>query len=274
MAHLGVVELEFSAIPEGKYTSRSQFARVVTQAWVKRELPCLSCSSQPLIPTAENTKSRDFVCSMCDEPYELKSKSGRFTRWVANGEYDTMVDTIRSGRTPNLLLLEYDAVGLYVNNLQAIHRTLLSPLAVVPREPLSGAAQRAGWRGCDLDLNVVPESGRIPIVWNRSTVPWATVVAAWSQFDFMDRVRPESKGWLRDVLACVQKLPFGSFTLADMYRFESDLQGLHIANQNVRPKIRQQLQVLVAHGILRRERPGVYAPERRHDRTSQMTLGV
>jgi type II restriction enzyme len=268
------VELEFSAIPEGKYTSRSQIARVVTQAWVKRELPCLRCSSQPLTPTAENTKSRDFLCSRCDEPYELKSKSGRFTRWIANGEYDTMVDTIKSGRTPNLLLLEYDAVGLCVNNLQAIHRTLLSPLAVVPREPLSSTAQRAGWRGCNLDLNIIPESGRIPIVWNGSALPWATVVAAWSQFDFMIRVRPESKGWLRDVLTCVQKLPSGTFTLEDLYSFEPDLQGLHAANQNVRPKIRQQLQVLVAKDILRRERPGVYALVRRHDGTRQRTLGV
>jgi len=257
------VDLEFSAIPEGRYTSRSQIARVVSQAWVKRELPCLRCSSQPLSPTAENTKSRDFVCPHCDEPYELKSKSGRFTRWVANGEYETMVDTIRSGRTPNLLLLEYDAVSQSVSNLLAVHRTLLSPLAVVPREPLSSTAQRAGWRGCNLDLNIVPESGRIPIVWNGAALPWPSVVAAWSQFDFMIRVRPESKGWLRDVLACVQRLPAGTFTLSDMYRFETDLQGLHTGNQNVRPKIRQQLQVLVAQRILRRERPGVYALERR-----------
>jgi type II restriction enzyme len=268
------VDLEFSAILEGRYTSKSQIARVVSQAWVKRELPCLRCSSQPLTPTAENTKSRDFVCNHCDEPYELKSKSSQFTRWVANGEYNTMVDTIKSGRTPNLLLLEYDAVGLSVNNLQAIHRTLLSPLAVVPREPLSNTAERAGWRGCNLDLNVVPERGRIPIVRSGTALPWPSVISAWSQFDFMIRVRPESKGWLRDVLACVQKLPPGSFTLSDMYEFESDLLGLHSANQNVRPKIRQQLQVLVAQGILRRERPGVYALERKRPGLRQTLLSV
>ena len=83
------------------------------------------------------------------------------------------------------------------------------------------------------------------------------------RFDFMVRIRPESKGWLCDVLACVQSLPTGLFTLEDAYSFESKLGELHPSNQNVRPKIRQQLQVLVAEGIIRRERPGVYVVVKR-----------
>jgi type II restriction enzyme len=260
------VDLEFSAIPAGSYTSRSQIARVATQAWVQRELPCLKCSSQPLSPTKENTKSRDFICEQCHEPYELKSKAGRFTRWVVNGEYNTLLETIRSGRTPNLLLLEYDAVGLAVHRLQAVHRTLLSPLAVVARRPLSTTAQRAGWQGCNLDLSIVPEAGRVPIVWDGTVIPWPMVVGAWSRFDFMIRIRPESKGWLRDVLTCIQKLPTTLFTLNEVYGFEKDLAELHPSNQNVRPKIRQQLQVLTSRGIVRRQRPGVYViVSRRND---------
>jgi type II restriction enzyme len=90
----------------------------------------------------------------------------------------------------------------------------------------------------------------------------------------MIRARPESKGWLRDVLTCVQMLPTGPFTLDDMYRFEPELKVLHTANQNVRPKIRQQLQVMVSRGILRRERPGVYALEGRRTGNRQTTPGV
>lgn len=273
-----LVDLEFSALPEGRYTSRSQIARVATQAWVRRELPCLNCSSRPLNPTAENTKARDFVCARCSEPYELKGKSGNFTRWVANGEYHTLLETIQSGRTPNLLLMEYDARSLSVQRLQAIHRTMLSPLAVVPRSPLSSSAQRAGWRGCNLDLNTVPEAARVPIVWDGTVLPWQSVIGAWSRFDFMIRVRPESQGWLRDVLACVQKLPSTVFSLDEAYGFEATLAELHPSNRNIRPKIRQQLQVLVAQGIIRRERPGVYAVARQASwsshRPSQLSLGT
>lgn len=84
------------------------------------------------------------------------------------------------------------------------------------------------------------------------------VVGAWSRFEFMIRVRPESQGWLRDILACIQKLPTHLFSLDEIYGFERDLAELHPSNQNVRPKIRQQLQVLVAEGIIRREKPGNY----------------
>ena len=252
------MDLEFSALPEGKYTSRSQIARVATQTWVRRELPCLKCSSQPLSPTAENTKSRDFVCDRCAEPYELKSTADRFARWVANGEYHTLLATIQSGRTPNLLLMEYDAQSLSVRSLQAVHRTLLSPLAVVPRRPLSTSAQRAGWQGCNLDLNSIPEAGRVPIVWDRTVLPWQSVIGAWSRFDFMIQIRPESKGWLRDVLACVQRLPGSVFSLDEVYVFEPTLAELHPSNQNVRPKIRQQLQLLCRRGLIERLQPGLY----------------
>lgn len=266
------VDLEFSSILEGLYTSKSQIARVATQTWVRRELPCLNCSSQPLAPTPENTKSCDFLCSHCKEPYELKSKAGRFTRWVANGDYNTLLTTIESGKAPNLLLLEYDPVRLCVERLQAVHRTLLSPLAVVPRKPLSPAAERAGWRGCNIDLGIIPEPGRVPIVWDGAILPWPSVVGAWSRFDFMIRIRPESKGWLRDVLACVQRLPTSVFTLDEVYGFESALSVLHPSNLNVRPKIRQQLQVLVAQGIVRRERPGVYALVKRTTEMSSRSV--
>jgi type II restriction enzyme len=252
------VELEFDSLPAGRYRSRSQIARVASQAWIKRELPCLKCSSAPLSATAENTKSRDFVCGKCHEPYELKSKDGHFTRWVLNGEYSTLLETIRSGRTPNLLLLEYDRSQLSVIRLQAIHRSLLSPLAIKRRKPLSESARRAGWQGCNIDLSIVPAVARIPIVWNGRILPWSGVVGAWSRFDFMVRVRPESRGWLRDVLSCIQTLPDTTFTLRDLYQFEGTLAQQHTGNQNIRPKIRQQLQVLTAKGALRRVRPGVY----------------
>jgi type II restriction enzyme len=252
------VDLSLGIESGSGYSSKSQLARVATQGWIRRELPCLSCSTKPLQPTVENTKALDFRCSTCGEPYELKSKSGPFTRWVADGAYSTLLETINSGRTPNLLLLEYDPIERYVNRLQAVHRTLLSPLAVVPRNPLSDNARRSGWQGCNIDLNTVAESGRVPIVWNRTILPWPSVMGAWSRFDFMIRIHPESQGWVRDVLACVKSLPRSTFSLVELYQFERKLAGLHPSNQHIRPKIRQQLQVLVAQGVLQRLSPGSY----------------
>src|SRR2546426_492843 len=41
-----------------------------------------------------------------------------------------------------------------------------------------------------------------------------------------------------------------TFSLADLYSFEDRLASMHPTNRNVRPKLRQQLQVLRDHGVL------------------------
>jgi type II restriction enzyme len=90
-------------------------------------------------------------------------------------------------------------------------------------------------------------------------LPWNAVLEGWARFDFMVRLRPESRGWLRDVLALLERLPPGPFGLGSVYQFEGELQSLHPSNQNVRPKIRQHLQLLVATGLIRREARGEYS---------------
>ena len=49
---------------------------------------------------------------------------------------------------------------------------------------------------------------------------------------------------------CVEAIGRESFTLADAYAFEARLAALYPGNNNVRPKIRQQLQVLRDRGRL------------------------
>jgi type II restriction enzyme len=49
----------------------------------------------------------------------------------------------------------------------------------------------------------------------------------------------------------VRKLGKPEFTLQEMYAFEPQLKALHPTNQNVRPKIRQQLQMLRDVGLVR-----------------------
>jgi type II restriction enzyme len=229
----------------------------MTQGWIARELGCLSCASPSLTPTPENTKARDFVCDACDEPYELKSTAGRYDRWVLDGQFETLLEVIRSGRTPNLLLLEYDRPLRRVRALSAIRRQLLSPLAIVARPELRPPARRAGWKGCNIDLERVPSSGRVRIVSESVALPWPEVKSAWSQVEFLVTLRQDSQGWIRDVLSCLEELP-QTFTLREAYAFESRLGRLHPENRHVQPKIRQQLQILVRNGILARQAPGRY----------------
>jgi type II restriction enzyme len=241
------------------YKSRSQIARILTENWVERQLYCPSCRATELKPTPQNTKSRDFNCENCSEPYELKSRSSPFHSRVLNGEYRTMLATIRESRTPNLLLLEYDSPAYAVRNLIVVHRSLINASAIVARQsPLSASAQRHGWLGCYIDLSQIPSTARLQIVRAGVVSPPESIQAAWQSFRFAVDMTPAKRGWLADVLSCVETLSDRTFDLDDVYRFEGRLGGLHPANRNVRPKIRQQLQILVGVGLIERVEPGKY----------------
>ena len=61
-----------------------------------------------------------------------------------------------------------------------------------------------------------------------------------------------------DTLMCVNSLKFDTFTLDDMYEFAEILAVKHPQNNNVKPKIRQQLQMLRDKGVIEFVRRGQY----------------
>ncbi len=67
-----------------------------------------------------------------------------------------------------------------------------------------------------------------------------------------------ARGWLFDILSCVDRVPNNSFTLSQMYAFADELAVKHPENNNIKPKIRQQLQVLRDRGIIEFIEPGQY----------------
>jgi type II restriction enzyme len=70
------------------------------------------------------------------------------------------------------------------------------------------------------------------------------------------------EGRLLDVMKCVEDIlslsGWPEFTLAEVYAFEARLSAIYPANNNVRPKIRQQLQVLRDMGWLAFSGRGAY----------------
>ena len=62
--------------------------------------------------------------------------------------------------------------------------------------------------------------------------------------------RTEARGWLIEVMRCVEAIGNVEFSLDDVYAFEAHLSALYPENRHVRQKIRQQLQVLRDHGYL------------------------
>jgi type II restriction enzyme len=104
--------------------------------------------------------------------------------------------------------------------------------------------------GCNLLLSALPPDARIDAVTSGIESPPDQVREGWRAFSFLRDTTPESRGWMADVLACVREIRKPEFALNDVYAFERRLGALHRHNRNVRPKIRQQLQVLRDRGVL------------------------
>ena len=88
--------------------------------------------------------------------------------------------------------------------------------------------------------------------------PRGAVLDKWRGTLFLRDERLPARGWLLDVMKCVEAIGRPEFTLEDVYAYEGRLGAIYPGNNNVRPKIRQQLQVLRDRGFLEFERRGVY----------------
>ncbi|MFH1146049.1 MAG: DpnI domain-containing protein, partial [bacterium] len=100
-------------------------------------------------------------------------------------------------------------------------------------------------------LKSIPQTGKIFFVKNRQVEPKEKVRAEWQKTLFLREEKEISaKGWLLDIMRCIEKLGKRKFVLDDIYAFENELSKLHSENKHVKDKIRQQLQVLRDNGYI------------------------
>lgn len=228
----------------------TQRARIWTEAWVGHQLYCPSCGAPSLTKHPNNNPVGDFFCAACREEYELKSQKGRFGPRVVNGAYATMCARLAASDNPNLVLMNYDLASLSVTDLMVVPRHFFVREIIQKRPPLAPTARRAGWVGCNILLGEVPDAGKVFIVRHSRPLPREAVLEKWRSTLFLREARPEARGWLIEVMKCVELIGRPEFTLEQVYAFEGRLAALYPGNNNVRPKIRQQLQVLRDRGFL------------------------
>ncbi len=242
------MNLDFNTNLAKDYHSKSQIIRVLSEAWVQENSYCPSCGDEPLKGFANNQPVADFYCKNCKEQYELKSKQAKFSKVITDGAYNTMIQRIASDDNPNFFFLTYSK-DYRVNNFLIIPKHFFTPEIIIKRKPLSENSRRAGWIGCNIDLSKIPETGKVFIIAEQKSVQRQRVIDSFQKTLFLRQQSQETRGWLLDILKCVDKLP-DNFTLKDVYLFSDTLAQLHPNNNNVHAKIRQQLQILRDKGII------------------------
>jgi type II restriction enzyme len=240
------------------YKSIPQQTRVITENWFLNEAYCPSCGNC-VSHYAANKPVADFYCEKCCEDFELKSNKNKQSNRIVDGAYLTMMERLRSDTNPNLFLMTYK--NNFVENLVLIPKYFFVTDIIEKRKPLSNQARRAGWTGCNILLDGIPNSGKIYYVKNRIINNKTDVLNIYHKTAFLKNEKRASKGWIVDIMRCVEKTGKKNFVLDDIYKFEKQLSELHPDNRNIKPKIRQQIQILRDRKYLSFEGKGRYVLE-------------
>lgn len=252
------MDLRLPASLASAYRSKSQQARVVSESWGANELFCAACINDRLDSFKNNTAASDFQCATCRERYQLKSQSRPFARRVLGANYQKMCDAITAETAPSYYLLHYDSPTWMVQDLMLVPHLSITLSALVKRPPLRATARRANWEGYFLDLDRVPNAAKISVIQNGNERPRAQIRSDYARIAPVLALKQESRGWLLDVLRCVENVPTEIFHNHDVYAFAGELAALHPENHHVIPKIRQQLQALRDAGLIKHIERGVW----------------
>ena len=231
------------------YTSSSQIVRLLTEDWVLNNSYCPSCGEFPLHAFENNRPVADFCCKRCSEEFELKSKSGKLSNKIADGAYSTMVERINAENNPNFFFLTYTKQWV-VHDFLIIPKQFFIPEIIIKRSPLSETAKRAGWVSCNIDISKVADAGKVFLVKNAKVINQEIVKEAFKKTIFLRAQGKNAKGWILDVMNCVDMIEGKIFSIDEVYKFEQQLKLKHPNNHFIKDKIRQGLQVLRDKGIV------------------------
>jgi len=244
------LSLDFSTATD--YKNNSQKARVATEAWAALNMYCPVCEYSTLTRYIANKPVADFYCEDCSSDFELKSKSAKpsdtlYNDKIVDGAYSTMLKRIASRNNPGLLYMHYDTER--VTNLLFVPRFFFISEIIEMRKPLKESARRAGWTGCNIKLESVPRVGKIEVIRNGIAESVQDVVLQYKKVKSLQVNNINARSWLLNTLLCVDKLS-AEFTLDEIYAFEHELAEKYPNNNNIQPKIRQQLQILRNKGLI------------------------
>lgn len=206
-----------------KYKSNAQKIRVMSENWVTHNIYCPICGNPHISNLDNNIPVADFSCDYCGEVFELKSKCGNIGNKIADGAYSTMIERITSSNNPNLFVMQY-STDLQVVNLTLVPKFFFVPSIIEKRKPLAATAKRAGWIGCNILYSAIPKQGRITIINGQELSDRETVVEEYSKIKRLQINNIENRGWLLDVLSCVNTIDSIEFSLQDIYEFVEILQ--------------------------------------------------
>lgn len=221
----------------------------MSETWIAENMYCPCCGNPHINKLNNNSPVADMQCDNCGEIFEVKTKEGNFGKKINDGAYATMIERITSTTNPDLFAMCYNS-DYYITDLTIIPKFFFVPQIIEQRKPLAPTARRAGWVGCNILYSDIPVQGKITIIQNGSIIPSNEVIESYDIIKKLQTNNLDSRGWLLDVLNCVNDIESVEFSLHDIYNYVDILKKKHLSNNNIEAKIRQQLQILRDKGFI------------------------
>ena len=92
-----------------------------------------------------------------------------------------MCERLAAKNNPDLMLLNYDLKQFGVTNLFVVPKHFFVRDIIERRKTLAATARRAGWTGCNILLDQVPDAGKIFFVQNGRSLPKGDVLSKWKK---------------------------------------------------------------------------------------------
>jgi type II restriction enzyme len=251
------MNLKFNLKYSEGYKNKSQIVRVLSENWVLNNSYCPKCGNLQLNKFENNKPVADFYCQKCFEEFELKSQQKRQIKTINDGAYSTMIQRVESENNPNFFFLTYSK-DWRVSDFLIIPKQFITKKIIIKRPPLRDSARRSGWIGCKIDISNVPDLGKVFLVKNSKIINPNYVIESFNKTLFLRKENNDSKGWLIEIMNCIDKINKKEFSLNEVYKFEDELKLKFPNNNFIKEKIRQQLQILRDKGIIEFISPGKY----------------
>lgn len=139
-------------------------SRIVGEAceeYIKNNINCVRCNNNNFEKCKTNEKSKDLICIGCNQQYQIKAKKVSQKQIIniknekkfktIGGEYSTTLCNINENI--DYLIILYEKHSYIIKTILYINSENINADCILPRNPLSSTAKRAGWQGCNILFN-------------------------------------------------------------------------------------------------------------------------
>lgn len=222
----------------------TQAIKMLSEFWTANNIFCPICWSA-LIQHKIDKPVNDLFCRDCKADFELKSSKGNLGKTIPWWAYEIMIKEMIDNPM-HLFVLKYSE-DYTIKNFLVVPKYFFIP-EIIQKRNTSKVKQKNWkirlWTWWNILFDKIPEGWKIHYIENWKYKTRTEILNEWEKIKFLEKEKSTSKGWIFDIMIYIEKLNKKEFTLDEIYSFEHELKLKHPENNNIKPKIRQQLQFL------------------------------